>query len=108
MVPYKIGATCSTNRAPKYHSFNTNRIRYRDEVRKWASILRIISKADQKVKGILDNVRTMAYISCDDASKDLLNSAKKNRTIHLEGSDEYKDPHKLVEQVLDIISEYYE
>lgn len=62
MVPTKAGSIGSTNSAPTFDSLNSNRIRYRDSVRKWVSILRILSKNDSKYKGILDSAGIMIYM----------------------------------------------
>lgn len=96
MMPFTIGCNGLTNR-----------ILYRDVVQTWVSIYhKSMFKTDQKYKCILDTVVITIYRCCNDASKDLLNSSKKDGTMNVEGSDESEELRKSVSQVLVIIAEY--
>lgn len=95
----------NTNNAPRYDTGKTDKLRYRDAVSKWTTMIRKLSKVDNKFKGILDTVGILIYMNCDQPAQDLLTRAEKNGSLNLEGDDEDEDRKILVNKILDIIAE---
>lgn len=95
----------STNSAPLFNSKDTDKIRYRDTLKKWAFLIRTLAATDKKYEGILQSMGVMIYMSCDQHAQDLLTRAEKNRVLNLEGSDNDPKREKLVEQILSVIAQ---
>lgn len=98
-------STWYTNKVPRFCTGKTDELLYRDAIVKWSTMIRKVSKVDNKFKGILDSLGIMVYMSCDEAAQDLLTRTEKNGSLNQEGDEEDAYRTVLVDKILNIITE---
>lgn len=89
----------TTNDAHSVVTGGKNRGRYREALRKWASIIFSIAQTET-YEPIISTVGLMIYISWQDSARDIVNSAEKDGNLKLNEQDNYKNRNDLVETIM--------
>lgn len=96
--------TPSTRHAPPFITNVTNKVKYRDSVEIWTTMLRVMAASDPKANARLRSVGLMLYLAADDDAKETIKQAETEGQFVLKGSDEDPDRTELVEALLTLIA----
>lgn len=78
MGPYAVTASnyLSLNHAPIFITSSVNKVKDRDSVTKWTSMLRMMAITDRKAEARLRSIGLMLYLDADDAAKESMDKPR--------------------------------